>query len=164
MKVFFPQLVPDQRLEGCQIVEKKKKNKKKKKQNKKKKKQKKTVSRFTETDWNWPKRTKTDRNGLTKIPNQTSRSTETGRVGRACICIFCFAPMIQWIFFSWHLPTVDCISCRIVHDWKINILPYLIWQGWASTYLPTYLVPTYFVPTHPPTQPVYYLPNRYLPT
>ena len=37
-----------------------------------------SVSRFTETDRNRPKRTRTDRHGLMKIPKRTSRSTETG--------------------------------------------------------------------------------------
>ena len=43
------------------------------------------VSRLTETDWNGPRRTGTDRNGHTKIPKQTSMGTETDLNG------------IQWV-------------------------------------------------------------------
>ena len=61
------------------------------------------------------------RNGLMKIPKRTLRSTETGlnkgRMGQGMYMMFFIAPMIQWILFSWHLPTVNFMPCRMVHDW-----------------------------------------------
>ena len=70
-----------------------------------------SVSRFTGTG----------RDGLTKNRNGLRGVPKWAEIrvwwGRACTCIFCFAPVIQWICFSLYLPTVDCISCKMAQDW-----------------------------------------------
>ena len=88
------------------------------------------VSRFTETSRNGPKRAKKDRNGLTKIPKRTSRSTETGlnkgRVGQG----------------------------RARQGWAgTYFVPTYLLRIRVPLYLPNACLLYTYLPNHPPTHP-----------
>ena len=82
----------------------------------------------TETGRNGPERTKTDRNGLTKIPKRTSRSTETGL--NKGIYLPTYLPTYLHTYIPAYLPTnIYILLLRLFLSYPA--LPFLAGSHWS---------------------------------